>query len=441
MDDDYKIFPRGKIFIEGSEIKKIGDFDLLPEDHYDEVFDADGLIILPGLVNTHVHTSQQLGRGLGDDVPLLTWLIDRIWPYESNLNEHSSFISTLLCCLEMVKSGVTTFAEAGGQYVDGMGRGVKQAGIKGILAQSVMDIGEGLPSGWSKPVEALIEDQTEIFNNWHNKAGERIKVWFGLRTIFNNSQELILRTKQTADDLGVGVHMHVAEIPEENQKSIERNGLSTVRFLKTLGVLDSNFLAIHCVWMDEEEIEIFAEKGVKVSHNPASALRVLGSPKIPEMMEKDIVVGLGTDGAPTNNRMNIVDEMWLTSLIHKGRLRNPTAMPAEDVLKMATINGAKALNWENEIGSLVEGKKADIIFIDPDSPNMLPVHDIIANLVTAMNSENIKHMICDGSWVMKDREVLTIDEENLYKEVKEVAGFIREKIGYHSPDRFKKFKG
>ena len=251
---------------------------------------------MPGLINTHVHTSQHLARGIADDVDLLVWLHDRIWPYESALNEEDSYISSLLCGLEQIRSGVTCFAEAGGQHVNGMGRAVKELGIRAALSKSTMDMGDGLPKVWEKNTQEEIDTQLENFEKWNGQENNRIKVWFGLRTIFNNSDELIIKTKELADQYNVGVHMHVAEIREEIEFAKKTRGDSTVKHLEKLGVLDKNFLAVHCVWMTNEEIEIFLKNDVKVSHNPGAAMRVLGFAEIPLMVNKGICVSIGTDG-------------------------------------------------------------------------------------------------------------------------------------------------
>lgn len=436
MNSDLLVYEKGDILIEEDKIKAVGSIKYGIVDRDAEIIDARGRIIIPGLINSHVHTSQQLGRGLGDDVPLLTWLGERILPYESNLTEEDSYISTLLCCIEQIKAGVTTFAEPGGQHVNGMGRAVSEIGIRGILARSTLDCGEGIPKIWRETTQEMLDNQVENIKKWNGKADGRVKVWFGLRTIFNNSDELIVKSKELADKYNVGVHMHVAEVREENEMCIRERGNSTVTHLNKLGVLDKNFLAVHTVWLTDEEIEMFAEKGVKVSHNPAAAMRVLGFARIPEMIEKGIVVSIGTDGAPSSNRMDMVDEMWLTSLIHKGRRLDPAVMPAQQILKMATIDGARALLWDDEIGSIEVGKKADITIINPDSAGMLPLHDPIANLVTSMHSSNIESVMCDGKWVMRNRKIMFVDEMAVIEEAKLRAKDIVKRAGINLPDRF-----
>lgn len=436
MNEENQVFTNGNVLVENDRIIAVGKVDehLIAKDA--ERMDGKGKYVLPGFVNTHVHTSQQLGRGLGDDVSLLTWLHERTWPYESSLTEEDSYISTLLCCLEQIRAGVTSFAEPGGQFVSGMVKGVTEAGLRAKLAKSVMDCGEGLPKIWQRTTKEELEEQEENLKKFHNTADGRVQMWFGLRTIFNNSDELIVQSKELADKYQVGVHMHVAEIQSEIDYSIATRGTSTVKHLANLGVLDKNFLAVHTVWLTDEEIDLFRKHEVKVSHNPAAAMRVLGFAKVPKMFRDGICVTIGTDGAPCSNRMDMVDEIWLTSLIHKGWRLDPTVMKAQEILQMATKNGAKALLDDHLYGSLEPGKKADLIIINPNSASMLPLHDPIANLVTAMHSSNVESTLCNGKWLMKERVIKTLNEEAVLQEAKERAAAIFKRAGIQLPDRF-----
>jgi 5-methylthioadenosine/S-adenosylhomocysteine deaminase len=228
----------------------------------------------------------------------------------------------------------------------------------------------------------------------------------------------------------------VAEAKAEIDYTLEKFGEPTVTHLERLGVLGKNLLAVHTVWLTNDEVKLFKKRDVKVSHNPASAMRVLGFAKIPRMLDEGICVALGTDGASSSNRMDIVDEMWLTSLIHKGWRLDSTVVPSEDVLRMATINGAKALLDEELYGSLEVGKKADLIVINPHGPSMMPVNDRIACLVTAMHSSNVESTMCDGKWLMRERQILSLDEEAILKEAQSRAEAIYARAGIVLPDRF-----
>ena len=436
MDANEIVYDGGSVLIEDQNIVAVGQIPthLLSTDV--ETIELAGKYVLPGFINSHVHTSQQLGRGIADDVCLLTWLHDRIWPFESSLSEEDSYVSTLACCLELIRSGVTSFAEAGGQFVAAMARAVSEAGLRAKLAKSVLDSGVGLPSAWQRETEEELDSQVALYESLHGTAEGRIEVWFGLRTIFNCSDNLIVRTKELADHYKTGIHMHVAEVAEEIAFCRERFGASTVEHLAKLGVLDSNFLAVHSVWLSNDEVDLFCKHNVKVSHNPAAAMRVLGFAKVPQMLNKGICVSLGTDGAPCNNHMDIVDEMWLTSLIHKGWRLDPTVVSAEQILRMATRYGAQALLDENLYGALAPGMKADLIIIDPAGSSSEPTHDRIAALVTSLHSSNVVSSMCNGRWLMRDRCVLTLDEEAIMTEACQRAEAIRKRSGIKLPDRF-----
>lgn len=434
--DNEIVYDGGSVLIEGDRIKAVGKVDLSTISKDCEIIELNGKYVLPGFVNTHVHTSQQISRGVGDDVDFVTWLHDRMWPFESNMNEKDSYVSTLATCLELIKSGVTSFAEPGGQFVSGMARATKEAGLRGKLAKSVMDCGEGLPKVWQRTMQQELDQQVEDLEKYHNTADGRVQVWFGLRTIFNDTDEICIKTKELADKYNVGIHMHVAEAKEEKEYTYERWGEGTVKHLERLGVLGPNLLAVHTVWLTDEEIQLFKKRDVKVSHNPASAMRVLGFARIPKMLKEGICLSIGTDGASSSNHMDMVDEMWLTSLIHKGWRLDPTVVPSQDILRMATRWGARALLDDELYGTLEAGKKADLIVIDPSGPSMSPVNDKIAALVTAMHSNNITSTMCDGKWLMRDRKVLVLDEEAVMKEAEARAKAIYKRAGIVLPDRF-----
>lgn len=318
-----------------------------------------------------------------------------------------------------------------------MAEAVKITGLRAALSKSVMDDGIGLPEKWIKTADEELKVQRELYDKYNNTADGRIRIWFGLRTIFNNSDELIVKTKKIADELNTGIHMHIAEIAEENDYVKLNRGNSTVEYLHKLGALGPNLLAVHTVWLTDKEIDLFRLYDVKVSHNPAAAMKVvLGFARIPEMLEKGLNVSIGTDGAPSNNRMDMMREMYLTSLIHKGRTLNPKAVPAEQVLEMATINGAKCALLENEIGSLEIGKKADLIILNPNTIHSLPLHDPIANIVYTMSSENVESTMCNEKWLMKDREVLVLNERELIEKLNRKSKDIKNKANIVLPNRF-----
>uniref|UniRef100_A0A5B7BFY9 Amidohydrolase-related domain-containing protein n=2 Tax=Davidia involucrata TaxID=16924 RepID=A0A5B7BFY9_DAVIN len=447
MDSESRVFRNGGIAIRHDKIKAIGQSsDILHQFSAlaDQIVDLHGQFLLPGFINTHVHTSQQLARGIADDVDLITWLHHRIWPYESNMTEEDSYISTLLCGIELIHSGVTCFAEAGGQHVSGMARAVKLLGLRACLTQSIMDAGEGLPASWgTRTTEDCIQSQKELYKKHHDTADGRIRIWLGVRQIMNSTDRLLLETRDTAEELKTGIHMHIAEIPYENQHVMDTREVDhgTITYLEKIKFLQSNLLAAHTVWVNETEIGFLSRAGVNVSHCPAAAMRMLGFAPIKEMLDSGICVSLGTDGAPSNNRMSIVDEMYLASLINKGRevyvkgTTDPTALPAEMVLKMVIVNGAKSVLWDNEIGSLEVGKKADMIVVNPFSWPMVPVHDWISSLVYCMRTENIVSVMCNGRWIMKNQKILNVDEEKVISMARHASNELLKRAGILIPNR------
>ncbi|KAL3818718.1 hypothetical protein ACJIZ3_004623 [Penstemon smallii] len=447
MDPEKRVFRNGAVAIRGDTILAVGQSqEIVSQFSYlsPQLINLHGHFLLPGFINTHVHTSQQLARGIADDVDLLTWLHDRIWPYESNMTEEDSYISTLLCGIELIHSGVTCFAEAGGQHVPGMARAVELLGIRACLAQSVMDAGEGLPPLWAnRTAEEYIQSQKELHKQHNDTADGRIKIWFGLRQIMNSTDGLLTQTRDAAKELKTGIHMHVAEIPYENQLVVERQGVEhgTVTYLEKIELLQNNLLAAHTVWVNDHEIGLLSKSGVKVSHCPAAAMHMLGFAPVREMLDAGVCVSLGTDGAPSNNRMSIVDEMYLASLINKGRevfrkgTTDPTVLPAETILEMATLNGAKSVLWDKEIGSLEVGKKADLIVVNPSSWSMMPVHDSISGLVYSMRTENITSVMCNGHWIMLDKKIMTLNEEEVIFMAKNASRGLLERAGIRIPSR------
>ncbi|MDY7102462.1 MAG: amidohydrolase [Actinomycetota bacterium] len=397
-----------------------------------ETIDAAGMVVIPGLVNTHCHTSQQLGRGLADDVDLLTWLHDRIWPYELALTEEDAELSALVCAAEQIRNGVTLLADPGGQHVDGMARGIAASGIRAFVARSSMDEGEGLPSAWQESTVDTLAAQRELASRWDGAADGRIRFSWSLRTIFNCTDELISATWEAARAVGRPVQMHIAEVEAENEHCLATRGTTTVRHLDRLGVLAEGFLGAHAVWIDDDEIALLGSSGAAVSHNVASNLRILGFPRIADLLDAGCRVGIGTDGAPSNNRMSLLDECWAASMVQKALRGDPTVLPAPQLLRMASWDGASALGWGDELGTLSVGTKADLVLLDPLTVNMATAADLASAVVTSAKSENVHSVMCNGSWVMRDRVVAAFDERAVLAEARARAAAVRARAGITS---------
>jgi len=427
MDGDFQVIDEGYLEVAGSRIVHVG---VNPSKRAArEHLDVTGKLVAPRIINTHCTLGQQLARGLADDVDLLTWLRERIWPYEPALTPAEVELSALACALEQIRNGVTTVADPGGQHVDAAGRALETAGIRGYLARSTLDESNGAPDYMVLDTESALEIQDELAGRWHGAASGRIRFAYSVRTIFNASDELIVGGSERARRLGTILEMHVAEIPAENEHVTATRGRTTVRHLADLGVLGPGFLAAHAVWIDASEMELLASSGAAVSHNLASNLRVLGLPRVADMLDAGITLGLGSDGAPANNRMSLVDEMYSASLLQKGLRLDPTVLPARQVFAMATIDGARAIAWDNQIGSLEIGKKADLVIVDPLTANMVPLLNPTAALVTSMKTENIESVMCDGRWLMRNRIVTVFDEMALLREAQSCGVGLAHRIG------------
>ncbi|KAL5710495.1 hypothetical protein ACHQM5_021050 [Ranunculus cassubicifolius] len=433
MDPSSRVYKTGAVLIDGKIIAQIGQSAQLYKEHKNDkdviLINLQGKFVLPGFINTHVHTNLQLARGMGNDVILSEWLGNRLFPFESFMTEQDAYIGALATGVELIRSGVTTYAEAGGQHVPGIARATEELGLRAALTQSVLNFdravltgGKRLPVNIIRTADEIISSQEEMYKKFNGAADGRLRMWLGIRQITTSTDELLNRTRDKAKELHTGIHMHVSALQTENAYVRESrgvaNGSGTVTYLEKIKLLDTNLLASVAVWVNDQEIGYMAKAGVKVSHCPANSMYTFGFSPIQQMLDAGITVSLATDG-PANNRMSIIDEMYAASLHTKGRaafytgVTDPTAVPAEAVLKMVTIDGAKSLLWDKEIGSIETLKKADLIIVDPFIWTMEPILDSIGALVYSMRSENIESVMCDGKWLMKDRKLLTVDEKKV----------------------------
>lgn len=450
MDSESRVYRNGAVLVDDDVIRLIGQSDDILKQckghRHVNYIDLKGRLLLPGLINTHVHTSLHFERNLACDVDLGTWLTDRGLPMEANMTEEDSYLSALACGIELIHSGVTCFAEAGGQHVPGMVRAVEELGMRGCLSQANLDnpggvAGIKVPESLVHTTDECIQSQTELHSKFNGTADGRVRIWFGIRQITGVTPELLTRTRDAAKELQTGVAMHVAEIAAENQFVESTYGVAgTITYLDKIKLLDRNFLGASAVWINDEEIEMLAKANASVSHCPAASMHYFGFAPIKEMLAAGVTVSLGTDG-PSNNRMSIIDEMYVAALSNKVKtvfstgVTDPTAVPAEAILKMVTIDGAKAVMWDNEIGSLEVGKKADLVVVHPSRWTPVPVIDKIASLVYSARTENIESVMCNGKWIMRDHKILTVNEEKVLKTAAEAADNALKRAGIVVPER------
>lgn len=379
----------------------------------DKVIDSEGKILMPGLINTHTHLSMTLFRGLADDLSLDTWLNDYIWPVEAHLNGYYCYIGALLGAVELIKSGTTTFSDMY-FYMEDVARAVDEAGLRAVLSYGMIDFAD------EEKRRAEIAANVDLFKNCNNAAEGRIKVFFGPHAPYTASKELLDEVRDLASKFNTGIHIHVAETQKEVEDILEQTGKRPFEYLDDIGFLGPNVVAAHAVWLSEEEIDIIMDREVKISHNPCSNMKLAsGISPVANMLSHDICVSIGTDGASSNNNLDLIEEMKTASLLQKVATLDPKVLTSEETVAMATINGARTLGLENEIGSIEVGKKADLILIDTDEANMTPDSSCISsNVVYAAKGSNVDTTICNGKILMENRKLTTLDEEEIYKKAR-----------------------
>jgi 5-methylthioadenosine/S-adenosylhomocysteine deaminase len=383
----------GDIYIEGNKIKKIA-----PDIQQDAetTIDASGMLILPGFVQAHIHLCQSLLRGQADDQPLLDWL-DTITSLEFRHTPETLYASARIGIAEMIKSGTTSIIDMGTlHHQDSVFQAIEESGIRAQAGKAMMDLTENLPPLLRESTEDSLKNSIDYMHKWHGKADGRIRYGFAPRWQLWNTTELLQTIKQEADNNpGVGIHGHAGEIEYEVEAMIAQTGKRNFLYLDSIGVVGPNVQMAHCIWLDEDEYQVMADTGTHAMHCPCCNTKLgSGIAKVPEMLEKGINVALGSDGAPSNNNLDMFIEMRLASIIHKYRL-GAEKMPAEDVLKMATMGGAKALGMGDQIGSLEEGKIADLIILDDGGLYAAPIRsfeedDVVKRLVSAYQSASVQ---------------------------------------------------
>lgn len=402
---------RGDVAIEGDRLLQVGQEGKLPPDWQpDRVIDGKNYLCLPGFVNCHTHAAMTLLRSYADDLPLMQWLEEKIWPMEARLNEDDVYWGTMLALLEMIESGTTTFCDMY-FFMDRVAEAVEQSGMRACLSRGLIGTGPEADSG--------IEESRELIKKWQGAADGRISVWLGPHAPYTCPPDYLEKVLALAQDCNVGLHIHVAETKDEVAQIKNLYGKTPVEYLSDCGVFQFPTIAAHCVHLTSKDISILAEKGVAVAHNPESNMKLAsGIAPLPQLLAAGVTVGIGTDGASSNNNLDMLEEMRTAALLHKVNEGDPMALPALQALKMATCEGAKALRLE-EVGSLKPGYKADLILINLDKPHLYPRHNLAAHVVYAAHSADVDTVIIDGRIVMEHKKVLTIDKERVFQEVGE----------------------
>jgi cytosine/adenosine deaminase-related metal-dependent hydrolase len=389
------------------------------------VFDASDYFITPGFVQTHVHLCQALFRNLADDLSLLNWLQKKIWPLEAQHTESSLRTSAQLGIAELLLGGTSTIMDMGTiNHMATVFEEIEQSGIRAICGKTMMDWGE-IPDNLLETTTASIDNSLALLETWHNKAGGRIKYAFAPRFVLSCSQELLSQTHRLCKEYGVHFHSHAAENIEETNLIKETFGIRNIGLFEKLGIIGPEVCLAHCIWLDDKEKDILEQNNMKVLHCPSANLKLgSGIAPVPEYLDRGISVSLGADGAPCNNNLDIFNEMRLAALIQKP-LNGPMAMSSETVFRMATIEGARALGLEDQIGSIEKGKKADLVFCKLNDLRSIPFENIYSKVVYSTNSSNVDHLMIDGEWVVQDKNLSAYDKnEIILNSNREIQNFI-----------------
>ncbi|NLL58894.1 MAG: amidohydrolase [Firmicutes bacterium] len=410
--ETFEIFAPGEIEIEGDEITYLGPPQERILENYSRVLSAD--LVMPGFVNTHTHAAMTLFRGYADDMPLKDWLEKKIWPAEARLKREDIYWGTLLAICEMIRGGTTCFADMYFE-MDEVARACQESGIRASLAQGLIGLDK------IKGLMGLKESKS-LVKNWHHAGDGRITIMLGPHAPYTCPPEYLKKVAKTAEQLNVPIHIHLAETRGEVEESLKVHGKTPVKLVSDLGLLEQRVLAAHCVHLSPEDIELLAEKKVAVAHNPGSNLK-LGSGVAPltEMLQKNILVSLGTDGAASNNNLDMVEEMRTAALLQKGLKEDAAAIPAGTALKLATLNGPASLFLNDNIGTLRKGAKADLIGVSLKKPHLSPLYNLPAHLVYSAAASDVELVMVNGVILMEKRVLLTIDEEKVLYEAQKRA--------------------
>ncbi|MFX0122586.1 MAG: amidohydrolase [Candidatus Hodarchaeota archaeon] len=413
----------GGIAIEANKIIDIGPMNQLQNYSSDNEIDAEGMVVMPGLINTHTHLAMTLFRGVADDVPGINWL-PIIWSIEKNITAEHCYVGALLGCLEMISTGTTCFAD---QYwhMDRVLTAVNEAGMRASLAQGILELND------PDKGERELTKSVEFAKKWNNSSNGRIFCKLGPHSLYSCSPTLLQKTRDAADDINVGLHIHVAEAPNEPKMAKEKHGETSIEHLHNLGILKGDVLAAHCVFVTKDDMRIMKKTNTTVAHCP-SAMMKYGNDiaPIPELLENDVIVGIGTDGCGSNNNLDMIEEMRTAAFLHKQNKRKATVLPAQQIIRMATIMGAKSIGLGKEIGSLEVGKKADIIMLDFKRPHLIPFHNCPSHIVYSAFGSDVDTVIIDGNVVMKNGQITTLDETKVLKMAQEAFEELLEMGGY-----------
>ena len=433
MDNQRRILHNASIAVDGSKILEIGPSAKLKRSYKGRrEINASHLVAIPGLINSHNHLFQVLCRGFGDGLDLLRWAQKAIWPFAPFFSKSVCEAAALLACLEMIESGTTTvvdshYLHSDPEAQDGIAMACFHSGIRAILCHAAID-SKKVPEAFREAPEEAVRATTRFIQDW-NGNDDRLLIRPEALNEELSSQKMILKLRELSREAGVGFHMHVAEARWRPERLKKNMGFRTIEYLDHMGILGPDVVLAHCVWINEKEIKLIAESGTNVIHNPISNQFLAdGVAPVPELLEKGVYVGLGTDGAASNNALDMFEVMKGTVLLQKVHHLRSDLMDAAQVLEMATIMGTKALGIDGITGSLEREKKADILLLTLDSPRMIPCYSIHSNLVYSASSSIVHTVIINGKVVAENGRCLSIDREEVMREIREIEKYFNKKL-------------
>jgi len=441
MNKDRKIIRNGCVYIEGKTIRAVGKCKNLDKDYKgkaDYEINAPRHIIMPGLIDTHVHLVQGMLKACANYRKLIPWLKDRVWPLQGNMNEDDALASATLTMLEMIKTGTTTFLETGlvGRYgPDRIIERVYKSGLRAALARHVMDMTgyatekNALHPGLVETGEKSMKDTIRLYSKYHGWDG-RIFIWFGPRTPGAVSLNLFREIASKAKELRTGITMHLAEVKDDVIYLTKEFGKKPIEFAHYVGLTGPNVVLVHTVWITNNEINLLSKTSTNISHNPSCNSKLgSGIAKVSDMLRAGVNVTLGCDGGPSNDNYDLIEEMKIAALLQTAYKLDPKAIRAEDILEMATVRGAKALGLDDKVGSIEPGKKADIITINYWDPKLMPMNDPVSHIVYSAHGDDVSNVIIDGKLVMRDRKVLTLNEDEVLADAEKHSRELFERTG------------
>lgn len=415
MNENMELIRGGAIAVKDTKIVDIDIAEnILKKYSSEKIIEGKERVVLPGFINTHTHAAMVYFRGLADDLPLKDWLEKHIWPAESHWLG-SEFISGAieLACLEMLKAGVTTYNDMY-FFGDSAAGATKKAGMRAVLGVGILDF----PTASAKTTDEYFANAERFVNNW--KGDELITPCIAPHAAYTCGPDTLKRAKAMAEKFDVPLHIHLSETEWEVGEIISRYGKRPVEHLESIEFLSERVLAAHCVWLNDNEIEILAKRNVGVSHCIESNLKLAsGIARVPEMLKAGVKVTFGTDGAASNNDLNILSEMSTAAKVHKAMAKDPTILDSKTALLMATRWGAEALGLGDSIGSIEKGKLADIITVDLKKPHLIPMYDIYSHLVYAAIASDVETVMVNGKIVVNNGRLITGDEESILHKASE----------------------